>query len=319
MGPLGLGLSMGGLRGRPLVLSPAFDFTSGRLPPGATIQRTTIGHCHAADGQLIARPPGAPRFDHDPVTGAVRGLLVEAAATNLLAWPTQLEQFAAINLCAVTPDAATAPDGSATADRLAPDAGDDLYPFVADTGFVKDPAATYTLSLYAKADTLRWLVLSGDLFGAGRLAWFDLTDGVIGVGGPNLIAATIAPAGNGWWRLAVTFTGSASEYCAITPAPAMGTLGGSYAADAGLYVWGLMLETGDRATSLALGTGAAAPRAADAVTLEWGATGLADGIATIRYTFDDDSTQDVVTTIAAGRAMVPTDLVRPWLTRAEPA
>ncbi|MBO6755754.1 MAG: hypothetical protein JJ902_05475 [Roseibium sp.] len=54
--------------------------------------RASAGTYFDAQGVLQTAAADVPRFDHDPVTGAPRGLLVEGAATNLLAWP---EDFSA--------------------------------------------------------------------------------------------------------------------------------------------------------------------------------------------------------------------------------
>ncbi len=80
-----------------------------------------------------------------------------------------------------------------------------------------------------------------------------------------------------------------------------------------VLVWGAQLETGTRATSPIETTTAAATRAADVLTLNWGLLGVGDGTITVRYTFDDNSTQDVATTISGGTSIVPTNLNRPHI------
>jgi hypothetical protein len=59
-------------------------------------------------------------------------------------------------------------------------------------------------------------------------------------------------------------------------------------------------------------------RADDVLTVDWGLRGIRDGVSTIRYTFDDETTQDVSTTIVGGKAIVPTNLRRARLRQITP-
>lgn len=61
-----------------------FDLTQGSLPAGLALMRASPGSAFAPAGALVSLGADAPRFDHDPASGALRGLLLEAAATNLV-------------------------------------------------------------------------------------------------------------------------------------------------------------------------------------------------------------------------------------------
>ena len=61
-----------------------FDFTGPALPAGTMLQRDSAGWSFDATGDLIAAAADVPRFAHDPVTLAPRGLLLEAAGSNLM-------------------------------------------------------------------------------------------------------------------------------------------------------------------------------------------------------------------------------------------
>lgn len=61
------------------------DFTTGALPAQVIWARGSEASCFDAAGRIVTRPAGAARFDHDPVTRAALGVLVEPTATNLLA------------------------------------------------------------------------------------------------------------------------------------------------------------------------------------------------------------------------------------------
>lgn len=312
------GLELGlGLRDRRGRLPPVFDFAGGVLPGGVSVARASAGTCWSAAGVLTSVAANLPRFDHVAGGGALRGLLIEPAATNLLAQSGGIELFGEKASCTASGGAASAPDGTGSWGRVTPTTGTGVFPYIADTGFTKTAATTYTLSLFVKRETLRWAMLSGDLYGGERYAWFDLLDGVAATRGGNCSAAAIGPAGADAWRIAVTFTGTASPYCLLAPVKADASFGADYAAGDTMLGWGAMLETGAVATSLMPTAGAAASRAADAVTLDWASRGIADGAITVRYTFDNGSTQDVATTVAAGGGVVPTNLDRRWLVRAE--
>lgn len=85
----------------------------------------------------------------------------------------------------------------------------------------------------------------------------------------------------------------------------------------GGYVWQDQLEAGSASTSPIATSSTSATRAADVLTLNWGLLGVGDGLITVRYTFDDNSTQDVATAIAGGTSVVPTNLNRPHIMSAE--
>jgi hypothetical protein len=52
--------------------------------PVPSFTRASIATFVNSAGLIEVSPADTPRFDHDPVTGAPKGLLLEAAGTNLL-------------------------------------------------------------------------------------------------------------------------------------------------------------------------------------------------------------------------------------------
>lgn len=54
------------------------------LPDGVSLTRASVGTRFSATGQLETVANDGARFDHDPLTQAMRGLSVEPAATNLV-------------------------------------------------------------------------------------------------------------------------------------------------------------------------------------------------------------------------------------------
>ena len=56
----------------------------GTMPPGVTFTRASTATYFDASGTLQTATTNAPRWDYDPVTLALKGLLIEEARTNLL-------------------------------------------------------------------------------------------------------------------------------------------------------------------------------------------------------------------------------------------
>jgi len=57
----------------------------GSLPNAGTFTRTSSGWRFNASGQLVEETTDAPRFDYDPLTLAIKGLLIEEQRTNTIA------------------------------------------------------------------------------------------------------------------------------------------------------------------------------------------------------------------------------------------
>ena len=77
---------MGGVRlTSPPGISLDLSFmTPGTLPSGVTFTRASTGTYFDATGTMQSATTNTPRWDYDPVTHALRGMLIEEARTNLL-------------------------------------------------------------------------------------------------------------------------------------------------------------------------------------------------------------------------------------------
>lgn len=299
---------------QPGMLSGAgFDFAGGVLPAGASLTRASAGTRINAAGVLVSEAADVARFEHDPVTLAPRGLLLEPARTNALTQSGAIDSAAwGKSNVVVTADAAPAPDGASAAETIAAAAGGATTRYVFNgTSFT---AATWTMSCFARATgAVRYVQLYwGNTANPGSYANFDLVAGQVTAGSAG--EGTIAAAGGGWQRIALTSTLAAvtnNAFLAPIDAGTTARLGSAtLAAGAGFAAWGAQLEAGAAPSSCIPTSGAAVTRAADVLTLNWASRGAADGTITVRYTFDDGSTQDVATTVAGGTAAVPANLVR---------
>ena len=174
--------------------------------------------------------------------------LIQWAPNNLL---TNSQDFEAViwskqDLTA-TANALSAPDGTTTADRILEAATNTLHQvYVAYNLFTV--GATYTWSIYAKAEGRSWFWLEAH-DGGNRKTWFNLVDGTVGTNAPGN-TATITPVGNGWYRISISrIAGGANGYFAFGPANADGA--SIYPGDItrGVNVWGAQLELGSTATT----------------------------------------------------------------------
>ena len=175
-------------------------------------------------------------------TAASRPVL--SARKNLLTYSEQFDNAAwAKANTTVTANAAVAPDGTTTADKITPkatEASKAVYYALAAT-------APVTFSLYAKAAEYGWLFI--DLGSSTLRAYFDLTNGALG-DVPAGCTATITAVGSGWYRCTVTHPSSYSGYAEISTGPT-NLFGVSYlpSGTSGAYIWGAQVENGSEATA----------------------------------------------------------------------
>lgn len=206
--------------------------------------------------QLFTVPANVPRFDYDPVSRQCRGLLVEEQRTNLVTHSHEFDNAAwSKNAATVVPNAAVAPDGTLTADKIiATSANTQHYVFGGGASIAAN--STGTLSIYAKAAEQSSIAFSASGSGAFT-AIFDLAAGSVSyqAGG----TAGMSPVGNGWYRCWFTCTTTAFAFVPYL----FPNTSNSYAGDgvSGVLVWGGQHEAGAFHTSHIPTSGAAATRA----------------------------------------------------------
>lgn len=219
--------------------------------------------------KLVSAASDVARFDHDPLTGASLGLLVEEQRTNLL---TRSEEFDNAQSwtqtsVSVVANSTVAPDGSLTADSLIEASENSTHIIRRDVTF---SAGTYTASIYAKMITSGSGRNLGILFNTTSVgALFSLVTGnvVSTIGSP--VATPATPVGNGWWRFSVTATLAAITDNVRFYLGSGSVWTSSYSGDgtSGLYLWGAQLESGSFATSYIPTTSAQVTRPADSATM----------------------------------------------------
>ncbi len=205
-----------------------------------------------------------PRFDYDPVTLAAKGLLIEEQRTNLRSYSQELDNAVYTKSgSSVSVNATSAPDGTATADKLVEDSANTAHGVIT---FTPATSTAYVISFYAKPAGRSRIQFSGGGFGAqGFVATFNVSDGTMLVNTGN--KGTITAAGNGWYRCAIAFTTSNTSDFSILMCNDAGA--STYQGDgtSGIYLWGTQIEAGSFATSYIPTVASQVTRSADVATM----------------------------------------------------
>jgi hypothetical protein len=262
---LGNMLNGGGINpdGLSLDLQFAADKTlTARRGPTPVFTRGSTGTFVGSNGLIQTAAIDIPRFDHDPVTLACRGLLIEEGRTNLYQQSEVFnDSFWTKTRSSISSNATTAPDGTLTADKLVEDTTASNTHTIQST--VTPPATAHTLSVFAKKGERTWIVLRL----GGTNTFFNLDDGTIAAGSVN--SPTITNFGNGWYRCAVTSSsGTQGQFWLATNSTTT-----SYTGDgtSGLFIWGAQLEAGSFPTSYIPTTTGTLARSADVCSITGGA------------------------------------------------
>ena len=226
-----------------------------------TVDRNSTKYVLGSGGTIISYATDQPAFEFND-DGSYKGLLVEPAATNIA---LQSEDFSTTwatgGDVTVTTNDTTAPDGTATADKLEITAtGGDIVQVITTS------ATTYTFSVWLKEGNTTYtdisIIDSGTVNNRIRITW---ATGAVSVVGGSPIATKINELSSGWFRISVTYTfpaGSAGDVITIYPAGESLGSSGDY-----VYAWGAQFETSPIATSYIPTTTASVTRNKDDITL----------------------------------------------------
>lgn len=157
--------------------SLVFDFAAGSVPVGATITRSGKAWRWNEQKVLVTVPPNAGRIDYDGETGTLLGLLVEPAATNLLAWGRRLNRGVAASEWAATD--VTVADDVAGRDG-GPNTASTLRAGVAGATFLAAKIASlndYTFSAWVRRKSGYGRI---DITVDGGASWIEMTAHFLG-------------------------------------------------------------------------------------------------------------------------------------------
>jgi hypothetical protein len=250
--------------GTPSVILSLAQLETGTLSsyiptPVVFTSRASTATYIGSDGLLQTAAVNIPRIDYDPVSKISKGLLVEAAATNLATYTTALHRSWAATYVAIVPYDTVSPDGTLTGARLVETIADNEHRLYTASIPVTS-GLTYTGSIWVKAGSRRYAYLHFSNIGSWGTdttmsAKFDTLTGTILAAGSAVIAK-VETGPNGWFRLIITST-------AISSSPSSGmsigmcddsaaVLGRDYYLGDGnsfIHIWGPQFEQGSSPTS----------------------------------------------------------------------
>jgi hypothetical protein len=232
-----------------------------RKGPTPVFTRASTATFIGSNGLIQSAAINAARFDHDPITLACKGLLIEESRTNLCFRSADVSTWSGTFS---NSGSTTAPDGTSAG-----------YLAGIGTGNCQTPITTsvtglYTLSVYLKRNNTDWVRLQAVQGANVNFVnfWVNLATGTagtlaIGAGTPTSLSAQVTPAGNGWYRCSVTASYPATNYLNISIVSATADNSTTRVAGSIYGVWGAQIEAGAFPTSYIPTTTASVVRSAD--------------------------------------------------------
>lgn len=215
----------------------------------ATFSRASTKTALDANGAVRIVPHSLPAFQWtlDPVSGLMTpGVLLEGARTNATIYSEQLDNAAWVKTEAtVTANAATAPNGTLTADKLVESVTAAVEHYV---DYPVIPAwtdsTTQSASIYVKAAGRTFIsMVSLNKAGVFVRTWFNLTTGAVGT--KNHPAASMTALTNGWYRCDIQIdagVGATVRRVVVEMNTADNTLAYNGDGASGVYLWGAQHE-----------------------------------------------------------------------------
>ena len=245
-------------------LRPRLDFNFAaekKLDPRIVYYRTGPASFTDELGKVVLVGDNTPRFDHDPLTGESKGLLMEITRTNLLSYSIPDSNW---NLAqsTITENAGIAPDGTNTA-VLHSDNNTNNQHLLYTTATVSN-ATNYVITSYLKqpsSNSRRYYSIT--IHGLGYII-FDVQTGTVhNVSGTGIQDATITAVGNGWYRVRahyVTTSTTGNIYWLPIADDGVNVVYTGTSTAQGMLVWGCQLEAATYETSYIPTNGSTATR-----------------------------------------------------------
>lgn len=226
-----------------------------RRGPTPAFSRASTATFVGSDGLIQSAVINAPRFDHDPVTLACKGLLIEEQRTNLCLRSEEFENgiwaksSAIVTAPVVTANQANSPSGVLSADRI-------VFPAVSGAGafslvtqfFSQSAGVVHTASIY-----LRGLV-------GGEKVWWAWTPNGSTYVRKECVLTTA------WQRFDFTYTSTSGNNFTQLGVDLRDVSQSAQSAQT-IFAWGAQLEAGSFPTSYIPTTTAAVVRSADVCSI----------------------------------------------------
>ncbi|HDS1797601.1 TPA: hypothetical protein QEM76_000237 [Pseudomonas putida] len=227
-----------------------------------SFSRASVARYFNSAGLMIQAAVNEPRFEYNPITGALLGLKMEPQRTNAFTYSQDFSNAAWVKTRTTVSGASTAPDGTNTAQTitLSDQSGSN---YLYRTNIAWTAGVVYAVSCYVKAGTqsIAQLQMNPAAFGGTNQVNFDVSGNgsfvVTGSGSAGTVAR-IEKLLNGWFRCSMTAqattTVAAANWIVISQ-PAVS--GNTY------LLWGMQYEIGHGATSYIATTSVSATRNSD--------------------------------------------------------
>jgi len=254
-----------------------------------TVTRASTKNVLGSAGLYVSVANNVPAFEFN-TDGSYRGLLVEPGATNLFTRSQEFNDAAWVKVAStITANAAVAPDGTTTADKLVETAVDSIHYAEQNKTLT---AAVHSISFYMKAGERTWGGIRGVNSVSGNcLAWFNLATGAKGSVSGTGATSSIENVGSGWYRCTLTIALASASPFEYRVFVATGDNVTNYLGDgtSGIFIWQGQLETGVIATSPIVTAGSTVARSTDVVTLTGASSliGQAQGTIAVRVNIRD--------------------------------
>ena len=226
------------------------DFAGSRVVDSRiTFTRASAATVTDAQGVLQTVRDNKPRIDFDGNTGECRGLLIEEQRTNLIVYSNDPDYSSwTLSGASIAKNVAIAPDGTMSADKIVENTGSSTHGHY-QTLSVSN-STLYTWSAYFKSAE-RTSVMVYAQSSRTPTAIYNLSTGTVSLttDSDTTAAATITPAGNGWYRCTITATTVGTTAYFNIAMVVSGNQGYTGNGSSGLFVWGAQVEAGTFATS----------------------------------------------------------------------
>ena len=268
--------------GLSLDLQFATDKTlTARKGPTPTFTRASTATFVGSNGLIQSAAINDARFDHDPVTLACKGLLIEESRTNSLLHSANFKNTTSsywdnLSTTTVTVDQTISPDGGVNADLLTTSATAFDCFTRRNNAYAGSTQYTYSIFLKQGPSSHRYVGLYiGVGITATQFPFFDFNNPTVvqipsgtPVGTINSTKVDAYP--NGWYRVSITFTTAATPvtlFSGVYISTSNGILPAAPTAGQDAYIWGIQSELGAFPTSYIPTTTASVVRSADVCSI----------------------------------------------------
>lgn len=240
-----------------------------------TFTRSSAAGRFNASGVFEMVPANQPRFDYDPATKVLRGMLIEEARTNLILQSSDFSHSSwgkNTSNISITPNAAISPDGGLNASTVNDTGtGDDyMAQSVAFNSLLRYSTSVHVRKTTDSLSTVGiWLFCSGGTSAQSSIGVLNTNTGTVISGGGALVESVSY---GDYWRLQVTTpadNGTGNSQIQIRIYPVFNLITDNNAnrrndLTGSSVMWGCQVESGQFATSYIPTTTSQVTRAADA-------------------------------------------------------